>query len=135
VGEGEGEKGVKAGGGQHARTENARRESGRTGVHPGDVHDRGEEEHDDDAHAKDLDAAAGHVEHEGLHGEGFGGGDGEVPCALFFEGGVGGGGGFGGRPRLVGSSGEAVSGGGDVRGWCGGWKSRAVGGGFSICCS
>lgn len=62
----------------------------RTGVHPGDVLDRREEKHEDDAHAEDLDAAAGHVEHEGLHGEGFGGGDGEVPSALFFQGCVGG---------------------------------------------
>ena len=77
----------------------------RTGVHPSDVLDGREEKHQHDAHAKDLDAAPGHVEHEGLHGEGFGGGDGEVPCAFFFEGGVGGGGcgcGFGGRPCLVG---------------------------------
>lgn len=71
--------------------------AGRTCVHPGDILDGREEKHEDDAHAKDLDAAAGHVEHECLHGEGFGGGDGEVPCALFFEGCVGGGGGGGGR--------------------------------------
>ena len=107
----------------------------RTGVYPRNVHDGGEEEHEDDAHAKDLDAAAGHVEHECLHGEGFGGGDGEVPCALFFEGCVGGCCCFGGGSCLVGviCIRRGTGWDGDVRGWNGGWKSRAVGGGFSIC--
>ena len=109
----------------------------RTGVHPRNVLDWGEEEHEDDTHAKDLNAPAGHVEHEGLHGQGFGGGDGEVPCTLFFEGCVGRGshgGCLGGRPRLFGGGSYPETRiGGDVRESHGGWQSQAVGVGFSIC--
>jgi len=107
LGVGVGEKGAKA-----VRRKSAMKvpliHAARTCVYPSNVHERCEEEHEDDAHAKDLDAAAGHVEHECLHGEGFGGGDGEVPCALFFEGCVGGCCCFGGGSCLVGvvSAGE-----------------------------
>ena len=60
-------------------------EARRTSVDAREVLERAEKEHEDNAHAEDLHAAAGHVEHECLHGEGLGGGDGEVPCPFCLE--------------------------------------------------
>ena len=57
----------------------------RTFVHGRQVLERGEEEHEDDTHAEDLDAATGHVEHECLHGEGLCGCDGVLPCSFLFQ--------------------------------------------------
>lgn len=70
----------------------------RTPIHPHDILKRRAEQHEHDAHAEDLHAAAGHVEHEGLHGQRLGGRDRELPRAFLFEGGVGGG--VGGRGRV-----------------------------------
>jgi hypothetical protein len=41
----------------------------RTLVHTRQILERGKQEHSDDAHAKDLHAPAGHVQHESLHGQ------------------------------------------------------------------
>jgi hypothetical protein len=47
--------------------------------------ERVEQEHGDDAHAKDLNTAAGHVKHESLHRKRLGRRDGEVPCTLLLQ--------------------------------------------------
>ena len=60
-----------------------------TCVHASDVLERREEKHEHDAHAKDLDASSGHVQHECLHGERLCGGDGELPSAFLFQGCIG----------------------------------------------
>ena len=75
---------------------------GKSRVHARDILDGREEKHENDPHAKYLDAPAGHVEHEGLHGEGFGWRDGEIPCPFFFQGCVGSGCCLGGCFCLVG---------------------------------
>ena len=65
-----------------------RLKGGKRSTHAENVLDGREKEHKDDAHAKYLDATAGHVEHKSLHGQRFSGGDGEVPSAFLLEGGV-----------------------------------------------
>ena len=54
----------------------------RTAVDRREVLERAEQEHEHDAHAEDLDASSGHVQHEGLHGQLLRGRDGEVPCSF-----------------------------------------------------
>jgi hypothetical protein len=44
-----------------------------------------EEEHGDDAHAKDLHAPAGHVQHERLHGQRLERRDRKLPCFLLLQ--------------------------------------------------
>jgi len=44
-----------------------------------------EQEHGDDAHAKDLHAPAGHVQHERLHGQRLDRRDRELPCFLLLQ--------------------------------------------------
>ena len=57
----------------------------RTAVDGCEILERAQEKHEDDAHAEDLDTASGHVQHECLHRQGFGRGDGKVPSPLVLQ--------------------------------------------------
>ena len=50
------------------------------------VLERAQEQHEDYAHAEDLDTTSRHVQHERLHRQGLGWGDSEVPSPLVFQG-------------------------------------------------
>ena len=65
--------------------EKPRKASVRTFVDTSDIFERGEKEHEDDAHAKDLYASAGHVEHERLHRQGLYRRKCDVPCSCSSE--------------------------------------------------
>ena len=57
----------------------------RTGVDGGNVLERTGEEHEDNTHAEYLHSSSGHVQHEGLHGEGLRWRQREIPCSLRLE--------------------------------------------------
>jgi hypothetical protein len=57
----------------------------RTNIHRREIFEWGKQEHRDDAHAEDLHAPAGHVQHERLHGQRLERGNGKVPSLSLLQ--------------------------------------------------